>query len=759
MFFLRSLFLASLLALLPWLISTASAVGLDPLAASKKPPQTTESAPLPPPTLTLLSLESDWWKPLEPSHPHYAGFMAEVSDKYAQFISTLSPEQQPSFTDELNSLQIHLTTLSGLQGKQSVTTATMPTLQDKYTWANFVEAIQSLRKQQKVLEQTQSDLTQLQEVESLIANQADTSMAKYLTQSEDERTNSLFSVLDNRLLWMIHQERLRLQKTQVTDAEQKTTNSQQVFQAAQQRLDPQASDMQELVSERDKLPTQLEKVAEHIRTKQAILAVMVADDEKTRANALVETLALMEAQLQEAHLKSQQLWLFTAEVYLTLALHKDQNWLSEKRDDLMQWQKDIQSLEHQIQLWRSNIEKNREKAQVELLLLEKTDNPKVIQKISKLYNKSMDNANDLIDQGKPIMRQLDDTSMLLSLLKTQLQAQEGVLKNSWLDATNTAQQLLLKAQALLEISLFKIGETPVTTAGILRVILIITLIWWFSYWLRKGLSRLTQNNERISDSTIYTINRILHYIIMVVGIMVALSSIGLDFSNVAWIAGALSVGIGFGLQSIVNNFVSGLIIMFERSLKVGDYIELQSGVVGTVSQINMRSTIIRTADNLEIVVPNAEFISGRVVNWTLTDNYRRLRIPFSVDYGCDKEKLVFCVLNAANQVPFTIHEEGKEPQVWMTNMGTSGLDFELLVWVKQGSDIEHAIAGSRQGLKSSYLWAVESALIEAGIEIPYPQQDLYLRSFLGAKSIQEVIDLVQASAKPIQDKIVMPNPA
>lgn len=749
MLLLRSLVLTSLLTLLPWLANTASSAGLDPLATSGKQ-QTTEPAPAP--VLTLISLEPDWWKPLQANHSHYAGFMAEVSDKFAQFISTLSPEQQPSFTDELNSLQIHLTTLSGLQGKQSVSSVTSPTLQDKYTWADFVEAIQSLRKQQTVLDQTQSDLVQLQEVESLIANQADTSMAKYLSQSDSDRANSLFSVLDTRLMWMIHQERLRLQKAQVADAQQKITNAQQIFHTAQQRLDLQAGDMQDLVNERDKLPAQLEKVAERIRTKQAILAVMVADDEQTRANGLAETLALMDAQLQEANLKSRQLWLFTAEVYLTLALHKDPNWLAEKRDDLVQWQKDIQTLRHQIQLWRSNIEKNREKAQVELLLLEKTDNPKALQKISKLYNKSMDTANDLIDHGKPIIRLLDDTTMLLSLLKTQLQAQDGVLKSSWLDVTNTAQQALLSTQALLEISLFKIGETPVTTAGILRVILIITLIWWFSYWLRKGLSRLAQNNERISDSTVYTINRILHYVIMVVGIMVALSSIGLDFSNVAWIAGALSVGIGFGLQSIVNNFVSGLIIMFERSLKVGDYIELQSGVVGTVSQINMRSTIIRTADNLEIVVPNSEFISGRVVNWTLTDNYRRLRIPFSVDYGCDKERLVSCVLNAAHQVPFTVSEEGKEPQVWMTNMGTSGLDFELLVWVKHGSDIEHAIAGSRQGLKSSYLWAVESALMEAGIEIPYPQQDLYLRSFLGAKNLAEVVDLLKQIQPTQADK-------
>lgn len=746
----RPVLTALLFSTLALLSTMTLATALDPLGATGK--AVNKEAPITPPVLTLNELSADWWKPLLLSHPYYAGFMAEVSDHFTQFVETFPLEQQINFIDEVNSLQIHLTTLSGLQGKQIAPRAPSTQIKDKYSWKDFVEAMQDLRKQQIALEQAQTELKQLQEVESVISAQADTSMAKYLTQSTEERSTTLFQVLDHRLLWLIHQERLRLQQVQVTEAQQKVTIDQQIFQTAQQRLSLQPEDMQALVTERDKLPQLLDKVADLIRNKQAMLAVMVADDEQTRANAIAESLALLDAQQQEAQLNSKQLWLFVAEVYLTNHLHHDQTWLAEQRDALNQWQKDAQSLRERIQQWRNNIEKHREKAQVSLLLLEKDADPKTIQKIGKLYTKSMSTANDLIDHGKPIIRQLDDTQTLLTLIKSQLQAQDGLLKSSWLDLSTTAQQGWQITQALLDISLFKIGETPVTTAGILRVVLIITLIWWFSYWLRKGLSRLTQNNERISDSTVYTINRILHYVIMVVGVMVALSSIGLDFSNVAWIAGALSVGIGFGLQSIVNNFVSGLIIMFERSLKVGDYIELQSGVVGTVSQINMRSTIIRTADNLEIVVPNSEFISGRVVNWTLSDNYRRLRIPFSVDYGCDKENLVSCVLAAADRVPFTVKEEGKEPQVWMINMGTSGLDFELLVWVRIGADIEHAIAGSRQGVKSAYLWEVESALIEAGIEIPYPQQDLYVRSFLGAKNLAEVVDLLKQAQSPQSDK-------
>ena len=721
---------------------SVSASVLDPLGSTK----TTTTEQTSPEPIDLLKLSADWWKPLQNTHPHYAGFMAELSDKLHHLIEQQIPEQQLDWDDKFSYIQIQLTTLSGLQGKQSSNINTLSAqIKDQYGWKDFVETLQTLKKQQIALDQANAELKQLTQVESLISAQTDTAMAKYLEQAH---LISLFRVIDTRLQWLIHQERVRLHKTQVTEAQQKLEAAQQSFKAAQQRLNLTPDDMQELIKLRDKLPQQLDQIGDLIRNKQAILAVMVADDEQTKANALAETLALIEAQLQEAKLKSEQLWLSIAEIYMTTRLHQDSSWLGEKREAFAQWQKDNQQLREQIRLWRNDLEKYREKAQVSLLLSEKDSAPKQTQKISKLYSKSMNTANSLIDNSKSIIHQLDDSNTLLSLLRHQLQTQDGLLKSGWLDMENSLLQAWQTTQDLLNISLFKIGETPVTTAGILRVIIIITLIWWFSYWLRKGLTRFAQGNERIRDSTIYNINRILHYVIMVIGVMVALSSVGLDFSNVAWIAGALSVGIGFGLQSIVNNFVSGLIIMFERSLKVGDFIELQSGVVGSVSQINMRSTIIRTGDNLEIVVPNSEFISGRVVNWTLTDNYRRMRIPFNVDYGCDKEQVVAAVMAAAQRVPFTVTEEGREPQVWMTNLGANGLDFELLVWVQHGANIEHELAGSRQSPKSAYIWEIEAALTQSGIGIPFPQQDLHLKSFLDAANIKELMHKMKDPSQP-----------
>ena len=192
-------------------------------------------------------------------------------------------------------------------------------------------------------------------------------------------------------------------------------------------------------------------------------------------------------------------------------------------------------------------------------------------------------------------------------------------------------------------------------------------------------------------------------------------------------AGALGVGLGFGLQAIFNNFVSGLIILFDRTLKVGDFVELASGVHGTVRDIYIRATRITTNDNIDIVVPNSEFVSGRVVNWTLREVSRRLKVPFGVAYGSDKELVKKAALEAAAEVPFTLTQEGdRKPQVWLTGFGDSSLNFALVVWLT-------AEATKRPGaVTAAYNWALESALARYGIEIPFPQRDLHVRSWFGA---------------------------
>jgi small-conductance mechanosensitive channel len=204
--------------------------------------------------------------------------------------------------------------------------------------------------------------------------------------------------------------------------------------------------------------------------------------------------------------------------------------------------------------------------------------------------------------------------------------------------------------------------------------------------------------------------------------LVGLNFIGVNLTSIALVGGVVGVGIGFGLQNIVNNFVSGIIILFERTLKVSDFVDLQSGVRGQVREIGLRYTRVTTNDDVDVIVPNSEFINGRVTNWTFENRVRRMRIPFGVAYGSNKEDVKTAGLRAALRVEGTVLEKGREPEVWLVGFGDNSLNFELVVWV--GPTLI-----SRPGrTEAAYLWAIEDELRAQRIEVPFPQRDLHVRS-------------------------------
>ncbi len=276
-----------------------------------------------------------------------------------------------------------------------------------------------------------------------------------------------------------------------------------------------------------------------------------------------------------------------------------------------------------------------------------------------------------------------------------------------------------------------VGGVDITIGSILAALVLMALFLLASAISKRLLHRYGQRHDNVNQSSVYTIERLVHYLLLVVGALVALNVAGVPMSKMTVFAGALGVGLGFGLQAIFNNFVSGLILLFERSLKVGDFVELASGVHGTVRDIYIRSTRISTNDNIDILVPNSEFVNGRVVNWTLQDAARRLKIPFGVAYGTDKERVKMAALEAAGEVPFTLTLEGpRAPQVWLTQFGDSSLNYELVVWL-------NAEATRRPGaVTAAYNWALHSALEKYGIEIPFPQRDLHVKSWPERKHVK-----------------------
>ncbi len=214
-----------------------------------------------------------------------------------------------------------------------------------------------------------------------------------------------------------------------------------------------------------------------------------------------------------------------------------------------------------------------------------------------------------------------------------------------------------------------------------------------------------------------SITRLVNYVILIIGFLILLQALGVSLTKLTILGGALSVGIGFGLQTIVNNFASGLILLFERPIKLGDTIEVGMQL-GEVKKLGLRSTIIRTFDDAEIVIPNSDLIAGQVTNWTLAERKARVKIPVGVAYGSDIPKVLEILLTVAGEHPIIMTTPA--PKALFLAFGASSLDFELRVWIADFSDRRQVLSELNQEINSEFA--------DAGIEIPFPQTDLHLRT-------------------------------
>lgn len=284
-----------------------------------------------------------------------------------------------------------------------------------------------------------------------------------------------------------------------------------------------------------------------------------------------------------------------------------------------------------------------------------------------------------------------------------------------------------EALPLLDYPIVHAGGFNITVGGLIGALLTLLIGFSLSRLLRRWLRRLGEHQQGSNErAAIYTLSRVVHYTLLTAAFLIALDMLGISLGKFTVFAGALAVGLGFGLQAIFSNFISGLILLFDRSLKVGDFVELDKDVRGTVRAVNIRATRITTNDNIDVLVPNSEFINGRVVNWTHGSMNRRIRVPFSVSYGADKELVKKAALEAAANVPFTLALEGPQaPQVWLVDFGESAFQFTLTVWLTEDA------ARRNVAIRAAYLWELDTALKKYAIERPFPQRDLHVRSLFG----------------------------
>lgn len=257
--------------------------------------------------------------------------------------------------------------------------------------------------------------------------------------------------------------------------------------------------------------------------------------------------------------------------------------------------------------------------------------------------------------------------------------------------------------------LFTIHETPVTAFSLLTFIGIIILTWIIAKCLRKGMMQFPFLKGNVSSATLYGLGRFAYYLTLSIGAYIALTVVGVDLTGIAVVIGALSVGIGFGLQSVFNNFAAGIILLIERKVSVGDMIQLESGEMGHVKEINVRSTLIQSLDNRKILVPNTEIVSKKLTNWTLGhEKFHRFRIPFTVLRKESKEKVKALALEVAEE--FNVKKMASE--VWLSQIGEKHQDFELVLWMERE---EKGL--SAHSMAARCLWSLDTAFTKEGIEL------------------------------------------
>src|SRR5438128_5788732 len=283
---------------------------------------------------------------------------------------------------------------------------------------------------------------------------------------------------------------------------------------------------------------------------------------------------------------------------------------------------------------------------------------------------------------------------------------------------------------------------PAIKLSLVQIFLLVALliaVFWISSRTKHFLFNRLLAQSGLDRSLQYAIAQVVSNIVLVVGIFIVLENTGIRLAALTVFAGAVGVGVGFGLQNIASNFISGLVILAERPITIGDRVEV-AGIAGQVEHIRARSTVIRTNDNIMMIVPNTKFIDSPVTNWTYGDRRVRFRIPVGVAYGSDVAKVRDALLAVAQEDPHTLKEPA--PSVFLEKFGDNSIDFKLVVWSSE-------MSARPSRYRSDINFAIATKFREAGIEMPFPQRDLHIRS--GVLKVENVTETETAKRRESAD--------
>ncbi|MEE4376366.1 MAG: mechanosensitive ion channel domain-containing protein [Candidatus Competibacteraceae bacterium] len=684
------------------------------------------------------ALQADWWRYFDAEDETLENRINTTLVRLDELLTELPQETTDTAKPLVALIRANLQALPQVRAQPAPEFPSPPTYKESYTLPEFLNIARRLRTTADDIQTEKDDIATTEKNLNIASRQIDTLMAAYLNLAKTEPNRVLrgLNIMAERSGIAITKERLRLRKATLLADEMLVNQLTDEQKIAAQRLVADHIDRFKLNSAIAVEQVNLAQAQERFIKEQSRAQEVVGDTLEDRVTANYRQQRAVQAAATEAVARVELLKLEAQKTLVVLLLDTGDIDAKALREQLEEWNTRLINIRQQVTNWTDVSMRERQRAGGLLADKPLAGTPldgdltgaQVAASVKLINEDRIRLAQETLVALLRLRDAIIQADLVLNLADEQLAHREGFLKD-WLARLELAVVHVWDETAgWITTSLFKLGDIPVTTLGLLRVVLILTVAWWISYWLRRALKRLGERRDGANLPAFYTIGRLSHYVIILLGFMVGLSSIGVDFTNFALVAGAIAIGIGFGLQSIVNNFVSGLILLFERSLKVGDFIELTSGVAGEVREIKVRSTVINTNDNIDIVVPNSEFMNSNVINWTLEEGFCRIHLPFKVAYGTDKELVRQAGLEAAEKVPHTLYGvPGKNPGIWLVGFADSSLNFELVVWITPR-------AVKRPGaVRAAYMWEIETALHKHGVEIPFPQRDLHLRTGFGER--------------------------
>lgn len=283
---------------------------------------------------------------------------------------------------------------------------------------------------------------------------------------------------------------------------------------------------------------------------------------------------------------------------------------------------------------------------------------------------------------------------------------------------NSVEELLNWLKNAWNYELFLLGNSHFTTKTFLLLVLAIVLLFYISSKIRNILANKIFPRYGLDIGVSHSIATIVRYLLIIVGLIIIFQTTGIDLSAIGLMVGALGVGIGFGLQSITNNFISGVIILFERPIKVGDRVEIDN-LAGNIVKISARATTIITNDNIAVIVPNSDFINKQVINWSHNNNQVRLGFPVGVSYNEDPENIRQLLTEVVNGNPGVLSLP--KPYILFDGFGDNSINFSVLIWTSEYTDRPKI-------LRSELYYEIFAKFKEQNVEIPFPQRDIHLKS-------------------------------